>query len=611
MKNLVLFFALIIGAAFASMANELTYSYWDQGDSLTAYGTDKSETYQVGIGIPAADNRLAGKTITQVRVPVKAASSLTLPYCWISTSLELDKGSSGYVFNPALKSGQLTPDDQGFVTWILDEPYLIPDTTVYVGYEIQALQVDDDSSQPILLGSGNVEDDAFWIRATRSFSKFTQYASSQKQVLPITVTLEGDFHPAAIKLEFPANQRLELDANQISVIARNHGTDEVSFFQYNFWDNNNPTYVGRIELDEPLPARYDYAVPLTLTISKREALGNDTVRVRVTYINDASHLNQEGQGYAQAPITVLPFVPTKRPVLEEYTGTWCGNCPRGFVALEKMTEFYPDDFIALAYHDGDPMVMKDGYPNPGIPGFPMSIMDRETLMDPYKGLEGTNFGIEVTWLSYCALDADADIQVQAQWDGDIVRATSTTTWAIEPSSDYSINYVLCANGLTGNGSGWWQCNYYAGQSTSMLYMDEFLNGDSYQQGLTYNHVAVLCSAIDGLGVPGSMDTSALQVNVPWSHTYDFDTTLAVNTADDPIIQDPDQLYVVAMLIDNATGYVLNAAKCACGEKTNSAPSIAADPSSSTDAPIYDLMGRRVENPSSGIYIQNGKKFIIR
>ncbi len=39
--------------------------------------------------------------------------------------------------------------------------------------------------------------------------------------------------------------------------------------------------------------------------------------------------------------------------------------------------------------------------------------------------------------------------------------------------------------------------------------------------------------------------------------------------------------------------------------------IASDRSLHEDGVIYDLMGRRVESPSSGIYIKNGKKFVVK
>ena len=39
-------------------------------------------------------------------------------------------------------------------------------------------------------------------------------------------------------------------------------------------------------------------------------------------------------------------------VVEEGTGTWCGWCVRGIVALEYMRENYPDKFIGIGVHYG-------------------------------------------------------------------------------------------------------------------------------------------------------------------------------------------------------------------------------------------------------------------
>ena len=56
----------------------------------------------------------------------------------------------------------------------------------------------------------------------------------------------------------------------------------------------------------------------------------------------ASNLN------AQAPV--------KRILLEEFTGSWCGWCPRGIWAIEQLEEKYPGQFITASIHNGDPMV---------------------------------------------------------------------------------------------------------------------------------------------------------------------------------------------------------------------------------------------------------------
>ena len=63
----------------------------------------------------------------------------------------------------------------------------------------------------------------------------------------------------------------------------------------------------------------------------------------------------------------------RRCVVEEYTGTWCGNCPRGIVGLSRLAEDFGDRFIGIAIHTGDsePMVIPT-YPSlvPGAGGIP-------------------------------------------------------------------------------------------------------------------------------------------------------------------------------------------------------------------------------------------------
>lgn len=40
----------------------------------------------------------------------------------------------------------------------------------------------------------------------------------------------------------------------------------------------------------------------------------------------------------------------RKLVSEEVTGTWCGYCVRGIVAMKEMNEKYPDSFIGIAIH---------------------------------------------------------------------------------------------------------------------------------------------------------------------------------------------------------------------------------------------------------------------
>ena len=60
-----------------------------------------------------------------------------------------------------------------------------------------------------------------------------------------------------------------------------------------------------------------------------------------------------------------------RPLIEEYTGTWCGWCPRGFTGMEMLRETFGEDFIGVAIHNQDPMAVltTSQYPS-NIQGFP-------------------------------------------------------------------------------------------------------------------------------------------------------------------------------------------------------------------------------------------------
>ena len=56
-----------------------------------------------------------------------------------------------------------------------------------------------------------------------------------------------------------------------------------------------------------------------------------------------------------------PFI--RHSVVEEFTGTWCGNCPRGIVGMQRLEEDFGDRFIGIAIHTGtgEPMVIPSYY----------------------------------------------------------------------------------------------------------------------------------------------------------------------------------------------------------------------------------------------------------
>lgn len=81
-----------------------------------------------------------------------------------------------------------------------------------------------------------------------------------------------------------------------------------------------------------------------------------------------------------AEVGSLPIDFTKKAILEENTGEWCGWCPEGAVEMESIIANNPDKVVGMAVHDGDPMEVasyntwQKGLTNVG--GFPNGSVSR-------------------------------------------------------------------------------------------------------------------------------------------------------------------------------------------------------------------------------------------
>ena len=83
---------------------------------------------------------------------------------------------------------------------------------------------------------------------------------------------------------------------------------------------------------------------------------------------------------------------TKKVIVEEVTGTWCGLCPAGFMYVDSIKQHF-DNSIVVALHQDDPFSEPSGtavgeeYTGGGVPGF---LIDRN-LFDTYQFI---TFGLE-------------------------------------------------------------------------------------------------------------------------------------------------------------------------------------------------------------------------
>ena len=278
-------------------------------------------------------------------------------------------------------------------------------------------------------------------------------------------------------------------------------------------------------------------------------------------------------------------VPVHRPLMEEYTGTWCGWCVRGLVGMELLRTELGDEFCGVAYHNGDAMqvVNSSAYPN-SISGYPSAYIDRSTSVDALYGLGDNTGDILSTMQQFANLSTIAGIDVTAQWTSEDRTSIdiNVTTWFTtdKPSANYAINVMLIADDLYGTGSQWNQANYYSGYTAyaNDRFLGPWVKKGSPVSGIHFNDVLVGTSGVVANSLPSTIVAY---------EDYGFNYTFTLAKLPKPsLIQNKDNLHVIAVVVDRTTRKALNANRCYIGAWVN--PVKPGDVNSDGEVDILDV-----------------------
>ena len=70
-------------------------------------------------------------------------------------------------------------------------------------------------------------------------------------------------------------------------------------------------------------------------------------------------------------------LPTKRVLIEMFTGAWCGYCPDGHVYLDNIITQHGDLIVPVLIHYSDAMAFNDGIRTLfNVTGYPTAMIDR-------------------------------------------------------------------------------------------------------------------------------------------------------------------------------------------------------------------------------------------
>ncbi len=548
------------------------------------------ETYDVAFHL--TDPSLVGAQITAINVPFLTTAGISNTKVWLSKTLSVNEGQ----FTADVVTQEFSPV-RGFTQVALDQPYTITEEGIYIGYSFT--QEDNSTAVPVVL-TGYTSDGGFLVHTSEVYANgwFNMY--QQWGDLALEAVLKGG--------NIKANSLTPENASQVFAQIGQESTVMMDLTNYGYKGAKNIDYTyevaglsgtGHIDLDPTLAAVYGAYHTFKLPLPAIAQKGEYPLNIKVTMVNGKA--NEAINDQANTTVTILTVMPKKRPVLEEYTGTWCGYCPRGYVALQKMSKLYPEDFIALSYHNDDPMEFTYDFPS-DVKGFPDAWLDRVHQTDAYCGDgEYGEWGIEKVWLDRCNEFGTADISVTADWADDsqnLINVTSTIIFPFEVKDNpYQIEYALVADGLKGTTDDWAQSNYYGGVEGWSADMSKFVTGDKYVTGLTFDDVIVDRKIVmDAL--PASIAGDATIGNA-----FQLSADNALNTSGEPIIQSKDKVRVVVMLVNTKTGEIINAAKCKVMPAGTGINAAAASRIVDT-VNYYDLSGRKVLIPNGGVYIKS-------
>lgn len=366
------------------------------------------------------------------------------------------------------------------------------------------------------------------------------------------------------------------------------------------------------EFADPVPSGINQVFGLEVAYPVPDAPGTYPVTFAVTKVNGNDVEETAPISFKQS---VYTRVAKRRTVIEEYTGTGCGYCPRGWVGMEYMKNNYPEDFIGIAvhqYNQNDPMYCAR-YAKLAFGGAPTCLIDRKSgATDPYFG---SGYGIFNDFLRYQSIAPAVDVTVTGTFTEDLKKVVCDAEVEFLTNTEkYTIAYVLTADNLRGKNSSWLQTNYYSNQNAGdanvmaeMPDLAEFCSGGKYAKTslVTFNDVLIGASySTSGSNYAKALGASRHTAGEVVTNTYNCAMPTSKTILD---VLDYDNVYVNALVVDTE-GFIANAARAKV-QLPEGIGTVIAD-SNDDSAVFYDLNGRASSTPAKGINITSGKKILF-
>lgn len=501
-----------------------------------------------------------------------------------------------YVITPSWETIML-PEDQQFTLSSTPAAYL-------VGYAA----TQDSTNYPFATNRAATGDFYMYVNfpaGTQSGPGWYNFGSDYGAIA-VQLLVEGDFPQNGITPQDFGSMSLAVGKTKTVPVTFDNMGSSLANFDYTVTVGDQTSAEQHVTLATPLTV--GGSTTQNITFSAPDTPGTYAVTLTVTKVNGEANgaTTTAGTGTMNVVSREVP----RKVVMEEFTGTGCGWCPRGFVGMAQAAKAYPDNFIGIGIHQynsqGDNMYNAN-YANLGFNSAPSCMLDRSgATIDPYYGSENSILDDIAARLEDVPV-VGVDIE-SATFSADSSQVEIKTS--IDPlvSGNYNVAYVITADSLHSTASGWVQGNNYGYyQSTGDENLDPLCSA-----GQTYS--PWFCDVLISSSYSNTTNQApqvTLTAETPAATTYTLSTYNGRNTTAMKAVLRYDQVYAVVILLDPTTGHVVNAAKkrVVTAAEVTGISGVNASNGDATPAAIYNAAGQQVGKMSRGLNIiklSNGK-----
>ena len=314
-----------------------------------------------------------------------------------------------------------------------------------------------------------------------------------------------------------------------SVEVKNLGLTTISSFDVvlNYGSTELTESVSGVSLNSFDGMTVDFNSPIIL------GEGSSALTATINNINGLNIDDDTSDDSKTIEVTAVKPADGKMVIAEEGTGTWCGWCPRGTVAMDLMARDFEGFYQGIAIHNGDPMELAVYDQDLDVSGYPSALVDRGTEIDPGD--------IKVDFMERILVEPSAFISNGASVDEDSLNVSLTVDFNLAASGNWKIACVLTEDNVSGVSSGYSQSNYYSGGDAGDLVGVDGTNwadlpGTVSASNMVYHHVArALSPSFEGYaGFPNSIESGS-------TYTFNFKFAIDENWK-------TEDMHIVGMLI---------------------------------------------------------------